>query len=178
MYIEGINPRRVLEAADLPPSVSAGQPLPDAGGESLALGTAGRDQTGNEYILLQSGGALAVQGLALSWDAAHVASEITTVNLTGPPLRAGRPIAFNFGLPTAAGQRFWALRAGQGPVRVLASAAANARLNSTATAGALDDDGTAASFVIEGVAPTVVNGGAPASVNAIVGYPHVGDRIL
>jgi hypothetical protein len=178
MYIEGINPTRVLTAADLPPPVNAPQPLPDAGGESLALGTVGRDQTGNAYILLQSAAAIAVQGQAILWDAAYVVTEITTALLTGPPLRGGRPLAFNFGLPTAAGQRFWALTAGQGPVRVLASAVANARLNSTATSGVLDDDGTAGSFVIEGVTLTVTNGGAPASVNAILRDPHVGDRVL
>jgi hypothetical protein len=56
-------------------------------------------------------------------------------------------------------------------VRVLASAVAQARLNTTATAGAVDDDGTATNFAINGLNITTTNGGATASVAGYLSYP-------
>lgn len=168
MYIEGINPNRVFELADLPPAVNAVQPLQDGYGQALALGTRGRDQLGNSYILLAAGAAIATQGNIGFWDEAFAFTLLSTANDVG-----GTPVAGNIGLPTALGQRFWAIVEGMGPARVLANAAADARLNTTATAGALDDDGTAAAFAIEGLHLMTANGGATASVLARYSNPHV-----
>lgn len=49
-------------------------------------------------------------------------------------------------------------------IRVLASAVANVRLNTTATDGALDDDGTVGSEEVVGCTITTTNGGAAATV--------------
>lgn len=49
-------------------------------------------------------------------------------------------------------------------IRVLASAVARVRLNTTATDGALDDDGTASSEEVVGVTIDTTNGGAAATV--------------
>lgn len=49
-------------------------------------------------------------------------------------------------------------------IRVLASAVARTRLNTTATSGALDDDGTASSEEVVGVTIDTTNGGAAATV--------------
>ncbi len=70
----------------------------------------------------------------------------------------------------------WFQRSGKASVgvRVLASAAADARLNTTATAGALDDDGTATTKEILGIALTTANGGSTALTAAMLNFPAVG----
>ena len=63
---------------------------------------------------------------------------------------------------------------GKGSVRTLASAAKGTRLNTTATDGALDDDGTAGSEAIMGIVLGTATGGAAATnADAILAYPTV-----
>lgn len=67
---------------------------------------------------------------------------------------------------------------GKGSVRTLASAAKGTRLNTTATAGALDDDGTASSEAIFGVVLGTATGGAEATnADAMLAYPTVGTTL-
>lgn len=64
---------------------------------------------------------------------------------------------------------------GRGTVRTLASAAKGTRLNTTATSGALDDDGTAGSEAIHGLVLLTATGGAAANnSDAMFSYPTVG----
>lgn len=64
---------------------------------------------------------------------------------------------------------------GRGTIGTLASAAVGTRLNTTATAGAVDDDGTAASRAINGLVLKTATGGAPANnPDARFSYPTVG----
>lgn len=146
MYIEGINPSRVFTANELPPAVNAPQGFDGGYGEALALGTRGRDQTGNSYILLQSPAAIATQGNIGHWNENFLFDLVATDDDIG-----GTPLAGNFGLPTAAGQRFWAVVEGMAPARALLAVVENARVNTTATPGAVDDDATIGAFAIEGL---------------------------
>ena len=67
---------------------------------------------------------------------------------------------------------------GKGSLRTLASAAKGTRLNTTATAGAVDDDGTASSEAIFGVVLGTATGGAAATnADAIFAYPSVGTTL-
>lgn len=67
---------------------------------------------------------------------------------------------------------------GKGSLRTLASAAKGTRLNSTGTAGAVDDDGTAGAEVIVGVVLGTATGGqAATNADAIFSYPSVGDTL-
>ncbi len=64
---------------------------------------------------------------------------------------------------------------GKGSLRTLASAAKGTRLNTTATGGAVDDDGTAGSEAIVGVVLGTATGGAAATnADAVFSYPSVG----
>lgn len=64
---------------------------------------------------------------------------------------------------------------GKGSVRTLASAAKGTRLNSTATAGAVDDDGTTGAEAVNGLVLGTATGGAAATnADAIFSYPTVG----
>ena len=67
---------------------------------------------------------------------------------------------------------------GKGSVRTLADAAKGTRLNSTGTAGALDDDATAGSEAIFGVVLGTATGNAAATnADAILVYPTVGTTL-
>lgn len=67
---------------------------------------------------------------------------------------------------------------GRGSVRTAASAAIGTRLNTTATAGAVDDDGTAGARPINGAVLAVATGGAAATnPNAVFSYPTVAQTL-
>ena len=67
---------------------------------------------------------------------------------------------------------------GKGSIRTLASAAKGTRLNSTATGGALDDDGTASSEAISGLVILTATGGTAATnADAVFSYPVVGETL-
>ena len=59
-------------------------------------------------------------------------------------------------------------------VRVAASAAANTALNTTATAGQLDDDAGTGAEVVTGVTLTTANGGSAATAAAVLNNASVG----
>jgi hypothetical protein len=64
---------------------------------------------------------------------------------------------------------------GKGSVRTLASAAKGTRLNTTGTAGAVDDDGTAGSEEVVGLTlGTATGGSAATNSDACFNYPSVG----
>jgi hypothetical protein len=64
---------------------------------------------------------------------------------------------------------------GKGSLRTLASAAKGTRLNTTATAGAVDDDGTASAEAIVGVVlGTATGASAATNADAVFAYPSVG----
>jgi len=59
----------------------------------------------------------------------------------------------------ASGEYAWLQTQGVVTLNVLASCAANVRLNTTATVGSLDDDATAGSLPVEGLVLTTARGG-------------------
>jgi hypothetical protein len=90
-----------------------------------------------------------------------------------------------FGSPAGAAQAAiassgygWIQIYGKGSLRTLASAAKGTRLNTTATAGAVDDDGTAGSEAIFGLVIGTATGGAEATnADAYFFYPVVGTTL-
>lgn len=70
----------------------------------------------------------------------------------------------------ASGSWGWIQIYGPATVNALASCAANVRLNTTGTAGNLDDDGTAGSFAIDGLVLTAARGGS-APTACMLNYP-------
>ena len=67
---------------------------------------------------------------------------------------------------------------GKGSIRTLASAAKGTRLNSTATGGALDDDGTGSSEAISGVVLLTTAGASAATATDVVfSYPSVAETL-
>jgi hypothetical protein len=122
---------------------------------------------GKEYVYVLAAAAITGASYVCFIDSSYNATMLSTSNdargnLIGIPLTA-----------FASGEYGWLQVKGPSTVRVLASAAANARLNTTATGGALDDDGTVGSMQVQGVYLTTANGGATANVAAILNYPFI-----
>lgn len=156
MYTLGVTPTDVFDP-------SAIEEL----GKLLGLGTRAVNQDGNEYILLEAAGAIAVDGLVGFWDEDHVFTGVA--NATGV---GGMPLAVSRGLPTASGQRFWAQTYGVGNAQADAAAAADTLLATTTTAGEVDDAAGAGTWNIQGLHFMVAATGAGA-FQARISYPHL-----
>lgn len=135
------------------------------------LGQIARGVNGAEWEYVQFNSASIIRGHVLAIDRDHVATHLTTA--ASP---RGQRCGVAMGTATT-GNFGWVQRQGQAEIRVLANAAANSRLNTTATAGILDDDGTTGAKQIEGVHLQVANGGATANQEGTLNGPIVGVTI-
>lgn len=136
-------------------------------GKSFGLGDRYTDQIGKEWVFCQLASTAANDGEVFFFDTSYQATLLSTANDTGGLLVG---IAHATGVST---DFIWLQVKGPSTIRVLASAVAGARLNTTATAGALDDDGAVGSFKVEGAYLTAANGGAPAATAGVLNYPIV-----
>jgi hypothetical protein len=141
-----------------------------AGGKGFAVGDTYVDNAGNGYTFIQAAGAITGAGFVVRFGVDFQATMLSTANDA-----RGDRVGVALGA-IASGEFAWVQTSGVfANVQVLASCAANARLNTTATAGALDDDGTAGSFVIDHIVLTTARaasqGNAPgvAANNIAVG---------
>lgn len=131
------------------------------------LGQSAEGDQNAEYVYCQFAGTVA-NGTVVHINSAFLATAITT---------ASSPHGASVGVCRGAGvvnQYGWVQRRGQAPIDVAASAVANARLNTTATGGRIDDDGTTGAKVIERTVLNTTNGGSAAVVEGTLNYPTVG----
>lgn len=147
----------------------------------FALGVRGavEDQTTGsgtkEYIYVSFAASTAVAaGAVVLISGAGAAAGATTTN-AAPGNAAGRrvgvvPVAVS---SVASVQYGWVQVYGIAATLAAAAAAINTRLNTTATAGAVDDDGTAGARVIDGLVFVTAATGA-GTFNASLNYPFVG----
>lgn len=156
--IIGIMPNKftvATKAAEFKLGTRAGYDHPDHGYQEFVYGRANGAVTGLGYLCIEQTG----------FDFA----ELTTAN-SGNGSRVGAAQ-----VALADNQYGWFQVYGKGSLRTLASAAANSRLNTTATAGAVDDDGAVASKSILGTVILTATGAAAATnADAIFSYPIVG----
>lgn len=124
-----------------------------AGGKGFALGDRYVDQSGNGWVYVQASAAITGAGFVCTIDENYAATMVTSTNAARGDLIGVAAVAF------ASGEFGWLQTSGVfANVQVLASCAANARLNTTATAGALDDDGTVGAEVIDHIVLTTARG--------------------
>jgi hypothetical protein len=133
----------------------------------VPVGTVDVGPNGSEWVFCRANTALSA-GFVAQIGITFAADHVTTANsLFNRPL--GVPAvaipANSFG---------WLQRKGPSSVRGLASAVADARLNTTATAGAIDDDGTVGAKVVNGITFTTAVGGVAANQAAMLNDPVVG----
>lgn len=140
-----------------------------ASGRAFGLGDRLVTQDGKEFVYVQANGAITAAGYVCTIDATYQAAMLSTSNdgygnLVGVPLSAFADDDFGW----------LQVKGPSAAIQVAASAAANARLNSTATAGQIDDDGTTGAMEVRGIALTTANGGAAGTAPGVLNYPAVG----
>lgn len=138
----------------------------------FTLGSRFVDDDGREFIYLLADEAITGVGYSVVIDQDFGSSMLdtgTSVNAYGKGV-AVAPIA------VTSGYYYWGQIYGQayGGVRVAASAAAGAKLNTTATGGVLDDDAGVGSENIDGVYISAADGGSGSAVAGFLSYPIVG----
>lgn len=153
-------------ASQITDPVGAGYRITEAA-RSFSPGTLGRGDYGSRWVYGQAGAALAA-GDVCYFSKEFVAAQLTT---------SASPRGALIGVPrvaVASGSWAWFQISGQCPITTAGAVAVNARLNTTATAGALDDDGTSGAKVIEGAVLAVAAAGASTGNEATLNDPYVG----
>lgn len=151
-----------------PAGVIADLPTDDA---RFKLGQRAKGENNSEWLYCQADGdGVTGEGYAVLLDEAFAADMIDTSNSDGA---FGQRVGVAK-VAVSANQYFWAQVHGVANIRVAASAAANATLNTTATAGELDDDGSVGAEAIDGLILTTANGGSAATAEGILNDPTVG----
>ena len=124
------------------------------------------DKNGKEYVYVKASSAIA-QYDVVTFD--------ETWNTTVAPLSTSNDAKGDkVGVAPAAiasGSWGWLQIYGPCTMNVLASCAANVQLNTTATAGSLDDDATAGAIAITGIHLTTARAASNGSAAGILNYP-------
>ncbi len=125
------------------------------------------------YVQAATSTALTV-GQVVGISAAGVATPLTTTN-SAPGQSVGRRVGVVVTAvsSSASAQYVWVQVWGAGTVLTAAAAAIYTQLNTTATAGAVDDDATASSEVVDGLSLTTAAGSATTTA-AFLNFPYVG----
>ena len=140
-------------------------------GKGFGLGDRHIDQAGNEYVFVLAGSGGITANFVATINEAYDAVMVSTSNDARGDLLGVAPSAI------AANSFGWVQVKGVCSVQVAASCAANVRLNTTATAGQLDDDGTAGSFTCDGVFLTTARGAGAGTAPAVLNYAILGVTI-
>ena len=131
--------------------------------------TVGLDEAGKEYVYAHAASAIDAQDAVV----VDEDGELNVVSNSTTGSRFGQPCGV-VNVAFADNDYGWVQRTGVTTVNVLANCGANAAINSTATDGTLDDDGTAGSETIDGIVLTTANGGSTAAAACMLNYPTVG----
>ena len=140
-------------------------------GKGFGLGDRHIDQTGNEYVYVQAGVGGITANFVATINEAYGAVMVSTSNDARGDLLGVAPVAI------AASSYGWVQVKGVCTVQVAASCAANVRLNTTATAGQLDDDGTAGSITCDGIFLTTARGAGAGTAPGVLNYAIQGVTI-
>lgn len=135
-------------------------------GKIFGLGDRLVQSDGKEYVFVQASAAITQYDVVYITSAYAAADITTTVGLRGALIGVA-PIAF------AINEYGWVQVKGPCTMNVLASCAANVRLNTVATAGYLDDDGTATTKQAQGIYLTTARAASNGSAPGILNYPYV-----
>lgn len=133
-------------------------------GKGFGLGDRHIDQLGNEYVFVLAGSGGITANFVATIDEALGAVMVSTSNDARGDLLGVAPSAI------AATSYGWLQTKGVCTVQVGASCAANVRLNTTATAGQLDDDGTVGAFGCDGIFLTTARGASAGTAPGILNY--------
>ena len=137
----------------------------------FGLGDCTKGADASEWVYVQAdAGGITGAGYVVLIDEGYAADMIDTTNsASGRNQMVGVASA-----AFSASQYGWVQVRGTCDIRVAASAAANTVLNTTATAGQLDDDATTGAEVIDNLTLTTANGGSAGTAEGVLTGPVVG----
>jgi hypothetical protein len=135
-------------------------------GNMFSPGDRANDHDGKAYVYVTASAAIAANDVVF-FNSAFAATPLSTANDARGNKVGVALTAF------ASGEVGWVQVDGPCSFNVLASAAANIRLNTTATAGKLDDDATTGSMQVQGIYLTTANGAGTNAVAGILNNPFV-----
>lgn len=138
-------------------------------GKTFSPGDRNEDYNGKQYIYVKASSAIA-QYDVVTFDETF----ITTVAPLSTSNDARGDLVGVAAVAIASGSYGWLQIYGPCTMNVKASCAANVRLNTTATGGSPDDDGTTGAMAIDGLYLTTARGGTDGSAPGILNYPAVG----
>lgn len=146
-------------------------------GPEFTVGTIGWDFTSGgpkAYIyVVADGTGITGDGYVALVDGSSFQATLASTTSSAPGTGAGKLVGIARAAIAASGYG-WLQIFGAGTVRALASCAAYTLINTTGTAGALDDDASVGAEVVDGIALDVANGGATANTAAWLNWPKVG----
>lgn len=146
---------------------------------AFKLGTYGAQSGSNDkiYVYGQARGAVTGAGYVCVAQTGFDFALLTT--LESAPGTSGHGSIVGVAMAAMADNEYgWFQVAGKGTVRTLASAAKGTRLNTTATGGALDDDGGVGSRAINGIVLGTATDAAEANnSDAYLTFPTVGTTL-
>lgn len=165
---EGVNFNLTYTPYDQTAAISSTN-SPDNPGPPFTAGFVVAGTGGSEWIFVKAGAAIAAGDACQITTLTSIATPITTTNgLLGDRVGWAQ-------VAIASGAYGWLQIAGAVQnLTVLASAAPNVLLYTTATGGALDDATTTGVKLISGVIITATNGSATAAVAGTLNWPVVG----
>lgn len=175
----GIDPTKVRTSAEGAEFKlgSMGYEQESAGAPTAAMGVTGgsgsQDNSTKIYMYVEAGEAITGDGYVVLVDGSAFTAVQATTTAAAPGTGTGKAVGVARAA-IASGGFGWVQIYGSGVVRVSALAVAYTRLNTTATAGQLDDDATVGARVIDRVVLDVTAGGAAGTVAAWINYPTVG----
>jgi allophanate hydrolase subunit 2 len=124
---------------------------------------------GKEFLFCVTGGAITGAGFVVTIDEAYSAVQLSTSNDA-----RGDLIGVALSAVTSGDYAWFQVKGVCDNIQVLASCAANVRLNTTGTAGALDDDGTATTIQAEGIYLTTARAASQGNAPGVLNYPIQG----
>lgn len=162
MYISGIDPTNVRTSAQ---------------GPEFTPGTIGWNMTSagpKGYIYVKdSGSAITGNGYVCLVDGSSFEAVMASTTTSAPGTGAGKLAGVARGAYIAASGYGWLQIFGAGAIQTAGAAAAYTILNTTGTAGKLDDDATAGAEVIDGIVLDAAAGSATLAA-AFINWPKVG----
>lgn len=135
--------------------------------QQFSLGHLASADYGGKFVYCKAGSALAAGDFVVI-DKDYNASGLTTTNgLRGMRVGVARQVA-------TTSNWLWIQIAGGVPGRTANAVAANAQINTTATAGAIDDDATVSTKRIDGIYIPTAAAGATTNTEFHLNYPVIG----
>lgn len=136
-------------------------------GKGFGLGNRYCDHSGNEYLFVQANGAITANDVVII-NEDYQADQADTTNSAGA-------LGDRVGVASATfadDEYGWVQVKGTCTINVGSSCAANTKLNTTATAGRVDDDATAGAETIHGLYTTGAES-SNAAAGILLGDPHI-----